>query len=128
MRFDHVDGSGFWFSYELTHDHRRQVYCVRHADLGGDSVQHSPHFDRQPPKVGCVLPGGDGIIDPVNLEWMQIMVSDWMADQGLTDDDIVIDWDGFNEQDQTVPCCDSSHCYLLEAVHGDIHIVPIGTL
>jgi hypothetical protein len=128
VRFDHVDGSGFWFSYELTHDHRRQVYCVRHADLDGYGVQHSPHFDRQPPKVGCRLPGGDGIIDPVNLEWMQIMVSDWMADQGLTDDDIVIDWDGFSEKDQTVPCCDSSHCYLLEAVHGDIHIVPIGAL
>ena len=128
VRFDHVDESGYWFSYELTHDHRRQVYCVRHADLDGDGAQHSPHFDRQPPKVGCRLPGGDGIIDPVDLEWMQIMVSDWMADQGLTDDDIVIDWDGFSEQDQTVPCCDSSHCYLLEAVHGDIHIVPVGTL
>lgn len=128
VQFDHVDGSGFWFSFELTHDHRRQVYCVRHADLDGDGAQHSPHFDQQPPKVGCRLPGGDGIIDPVNLEWMQIMVSDWMADQGLTDDDIVIDWDGFSEQDQTVPCCDSSHCYLLEAVHGDIHIVPVGAL
>lgn len=128
VRFDHVDGSGFWFSYELTHDNRRQVYCVRHADLDGDGVHHSPHFDRQPPKVGCRLPGGDGIIDPVNLEWMKIMVSDWMADQGLTDDDIVIDWDGFSEQEQTVPCCDSSHCYLLEAVHGDVHIVPVGTL
>ena len=128
VRFDHVDGSGYWFSYELTNDHRRQVYCVRHADLDGESAQHSPHFDQQPPKVGCRLPGGDGIIDPVDLEWMQIMVSDWMADQGLTDDDIVIDWDGFSEQDQTVPCCDSTHCYLLEAVHGDVHIVPIGTL
>lgn len=128
VRFDHVDGSGFWFSYELTNDHRRQVYCVRHADLYGGGAQHSPHFDRQPPKVGCRLPGGDGIIDPVDLEWMQIMVSDWMADQGLTDDDVVIDWDGFSEQDQTVPCRDSSHCYLLEAIHGDVHIVPVGTL
>lgn len=128
VRFDHVDGSGFWFSYELTHDNRRQVYCVRHADLDGGSAQHSPCFDQQPPKAGCRLPGGDGIIDPVNLEWMQIMVSDWMADQGPTDDDVVIDWDGFSERDQTVPCCDSSHRYLLEAVRGDVHIVPIGTL
>lgn len=58
VRFDHVDGSGFWFSYELTHDHRRQVYCVRHADLDGSSLQHSPHFDQQPPKAGCGPPVG----------------------------------------------------------------------
>lgn len=128
VRFDHVDGSGFWFSYELTHDHRRQVYCVRHADLGGDGAQHSPHFDQEPPKAGCGLPGGDGIAGPVSPDRMRGIVSDWMTDQGLTDADVVIDWDGFNARDHSVPCCDSSHRYLLEAVRGGVHIVPVGAL
>lgn len=30
VRFEHVDEAGFWFTYELTNDSRRQTYCVRH--------------------------------------------------------------------------------------------------
>ena len=30
IRLEHVDEAGFWFSYELINDSRRQIYCVRH--------------------------------------------------------------------------------------------------
>ncbi len=32
---DHVDAAGYWFSYELIQDDRRQTWCVRHSDLEG---------------------------------------------------------------------------------------------
>lgn len=35
LRFEHVDAAGYWFSFELTHDDRRQTWCVRHSDLEG---------------------------------------------------------------------------------------------
>lgn len=31
--FEHVDSSGYWFSFELVNDSRRQSYCVRHDEL-----------------------------------------------------------------------------------------------
>ena len=35
VRLEHVDASGYWFSYELENDDRRQTWCVRHSDLEG---------------------------------------------------------------------------------------------
>lgn len=35
LQFDHEDGAGFWFSFSLVNDDRRQVYAVRHSDLKG---------------------------------------------------------------------------------------------
>lgn len=35
LRFEHVDAAAYWFSFELTHDDRRQTWCVRHSDLEG---------------------------------------------------------------------------------------------
>lgn len=35
VRLEHVDAAGYWFSYELEHDSRRQTWCVRHSDLEG---------------------------------------------------------------------------------------------
>lgn len=32
-KFEHVDKSGYWFSFELVNDNRRQTYAVRHSDL-----------------------------------------------------------------------------------------------
>lgn len=29
LQLDHVDAAGFWFSYNLTNDKRRQVGCIR---------------------------------------------------------------------------------------------------
>lgn len=33
INYEHVDESGFWFTYELVHDSRRQTYVIRHEDL-----------------------------------------------------------------------------------------------
>ena len=33
INHEHVDESGFWFTYELVHDSRRQTYVIRHEDL-----------------------------------------------------------------------------------------------
>ena len=30
---DHIDNAGYWFTFELDNDNRRQTYCVRHIDL-----------------------------------------------------------------------------------------------
>ena len=30
---DHIDNAGYWFTFELDNDNRRQTYCVRHTDL-----------------------------------------------------------------------------------------------
>lgn len=34
-RFEHVDASGYWYTFELVNDRRRQTWCVRHSDLEG---------------------------------------------------------------------------------------------
>ena len=33
LRFEHVDESGYWFTFELAQDSRRQTYCVRHGEV-----------------------------------------------------------------------------------------------
>lgn len=33
LRFEHVDASAYWFTFELVNDDRRQTWCVRHSDL-----------------------------------------------------------------------------------------------
>ena len=30
---EHIDSSGFWFTFELKNDCRRQTYAIRHTDL-----------------------------------------------------------------------------------------------
>lgn len=30
---DHIDKAGYWFTFELRTDSRRQTYCIRHTDL-----------------------------------------------------------------------------------------------
>lgn len=37
VRFEHEDESGYWFSFELVGDARRQPYCVRRWDLAADT-------------------------------------------------------------------------------------------
>ena len=37
VRFEHEDESGYWFSFELVGDTRRQTYCVRFWDLATDT-------------------------------------------------------------------------------------------
>lgn len=32
-RFEHVDAGGYWFTFELKNDSRRQTYCIRHGDI-----------------------------------------------------------------------------------------------
>lgn len=33
IRLEHVDAVGYWFSYELENDDRRQTWCVRHSEV-----------------------------------------------------------------------------------------------
>lgn len=33
VRFEHVDAAGYWYTFELKMDSRRQTWCVRHSDL-----------------------------------------------------------------------------------------------
>lgn len=35
LRFEHVDAAGYWYTFELVNDSRRQTWCVRHSDLEG---------------------------------------------------------------------------------------------
>jgi len=35
VRFEHVDAAGYWYTFELVNDDRRQTWCVRHSDLEG---------------------------------------------------------------------------------------------
>ena len=35
VSFDHQDASGYWFTFELIGDPRRQTWCVRYGDLEG---------------------------------------------------------------------------------------------
>lgn len=33
VQLEHIDGGGYWFTFELTNDDRRQTYAVRHTDI-----------------------------------------------------------------------------------------------
>jgi hypothetical protein len=33
LSYIRVDASGYWFTFELTNDSRRQTYCVRHNEI-----------------------------------------------------------------------------------------------
>lgn len=33
VNFEHVDKAGYWFTFELANDSRRQTYVVRHNDF-----------------------------------------------------------------------------------------------
>lgn len=33
VSLDHIDMAGYWFTFELVNDSRRQTYAVRHSDL-----------------------------------------------------------------------------------------------
>ena len=35
LRFEHIDSSGYWFTFELINDRRRQTYRVGHDEIGG---------------------------------------------------------------------------------------------
>lgn len=38
LMLDHVDNSGYWFTFSVDRDEARQTYCVRHADLEYKSI------------------------------------------------------------------------------------------
>ena len=33
LMLDHIDDSGYWFSFNVDREETRQIYCVRHVDL-----------------------------------------------------------------------------------------------
>lgn len=33
LMLDHVDNTGYWFTFSVDKDETRQTYCVRHTDL-----------------------------------------------------------------------------------------------
>ena len=33
LHFEHVDEGGYWFTFELINDSRRQTYCVHHDEI-----------------------------------------------------------------------------------------------
>lgn len=33
VKFEHVDRAGYWYTFELANDSRRQTYAVRHNDF-----------------------------------------------------------------------------------------------
>lgn len=33
LMLDHVDSTGYWFTFSVDKDETRQTYCVRHTDL-----------------------------------------------------------------------------------------------
>lgn len=35
LQFEHVDASGYWFTFELAQDSRRQTWAVRHYEVTG---------------------------------------------------------------------------------------------
>ena len=35
VQLDHIDKVGYWFSFDLPQDKRRQTWLVRHSDLEG---------------------------------------------------------------------------------------------
>lgn len=32
-RFEHVDASGYWFTFEIENDRQRQTFAVRHTEM-----------------------------------------------------------------------------------------------
>ena len=35
LQLEHVDASGYWYSFELANDNRRQTWCIRHNEIIG---------------------------------------------------------------------------------------------
>ena len=33
VTLEHIDKSGYWFTFELQNDNRKQTMCIRHSDL-----------------------------------------------------------------------------------------------
>jgi hypothetical protein len=33
VTLEHIDKAGYWFTFEIDNDNRRQTYAVRHSDL-----------------------------------------------------------------------------------------------
>ena len=33
LHFEHVDGGGYWFTFQLANDNRRQTYAIRHYEM-----------------------------------------------------------------------------------------------
>ena len=33
LMLDHIDDSGYWFTFNVDRDETKQTYCVRHVDL-----------------------------------------------------------------------------------------------
>ena len=33
LMLDHIDDSGYWFTFNVDNEESRQTYCVRHTDL-----------------------------------------------------------------------------------------------
>lgn len=33
VTLEHIDKTGYWFTFELRTDSRKQTYCVRHTDI-----------------------------------------------------------------------------------------------
>lgn len=33
LRFEHADSSGYWFTFELVNDDRRQTWCIRPEEV-----------------------------------------------------------------------------------------------
>ena len=33
LRFEHADASGYWFTFELVNDARRQTWCIRTKEV-----------------------------------------------------------------------------------------------
>lgn len=40
LRFEHFDASGWWYSFELVNNHRRQTWCVRPSDLRKETLSN----------------------------------------------------------------------------------------
>lgn len=36
LQLEHVDASGFWYSFELVNDSRRQTWCIRPYEIKGE--------------------------------------------------------------------------------------------
>jgi hypothetical protein len=33
LDLDHIDKAGYWFTFKIVNDNRKQTFCVRHTDL-----------------------------------------------------------------------------------------------
>ena len=40
VKFEHVDGAGFWFSFELIQDKTRQTYRINHEEAKAEFLQN----------------------------------------------------------------------------------------